>query len=100
MPLNISIQWNAGTAWVSECVLKTLASRGLRVGPSKFGWLQGEKALQNLQAASLSVALRAGSGMADQSPQKIHKSEKRRGEAKSRTLLQSGSKTCHSTRNS
>ena len=35
MPLNIRIQWNAGTACVSECVLKTLASRGLRVGPSK-----------------------------------------------------------------
>ena len=36
MPLNIRIQWNAGTACVSECVLKTLACRGLRVGPSKF----------------------------------------------------------------
>ena len=35
MPLNIRIQWNAGTASVSECVLKTLACRGLRVGPSK-----------------------------------------------------------------
>ena len=35
MPLNIRIQWNAGTACVSECVLKTLACRGLRVGPSK-----------------------------------------------------------------
>ena len=33
--LNIRIQWNAGTACVSECVLKTLACRGLRVGPSK-----------------------------------------------------------------
>ena len=29
------MQWNAGTACVSECVLKTLACRGLRVGPSK-----------------------------------------------------------------
>ena len=29
--LNIRIQWNAGTACVSECVLKTLARRGLRV---------------------------------------------------------------------
>ena len=29
------ILWNAGTACVSECVLKTLACRGLRVGPSK-----------------------------------------------------------------
>ena len=39
MPLNIRIQWNAGTACVSECVLKTLACRGLRVGPSKLkGW--------------------------------------------------------------
>ena len=36
VPLNIRIQWNAGTACVSECVLKTLACRGLRVGPSKF----------------------------------------------------------------
>ena len=35
VPLNIRIQWNAGTACVSECVLKTLACRGLRVGPSK-----------------------------------------------------------------
>ena len=35
MPLNIRIQWNAGTACVLECVLKTLACRGLRVGPSK-----------------------------------------------------------------
>ena len=35
MPLNIHIQWNAGTARVSECVLKTLACWGLRVGPSK-----------------------------------------------------------------
>ena len=41
-PLNIRIQWNAGTACVSECVPKTLACRGLRVGPSKsrpcFKW--------------------------------------------------------------
>ena len=36
MPLNIRIQWNAGTACVSECVLKTLACRGWRVGPSKL----------------------------------------------------------------
>ena len=36
MLLNIRIQWNAGTACVSECVLKTLACRGLHVGPSKF----------------------------------------------------------------
>ena len=36
MPSNIRIQWNAGTACVSECVLKTLACRGLRVDPSKF----------------------------------------------------------------
>ena len=35
VPLNIRIQWNAGTASVSECMLKTLACRGLRVGPSK-----------------------------------------------------------------
>ena len=35
MPLNIRILWNAGTDCVSECVLKTLACRGLRVGPSK-----------------------------------------------------------------
>ena len=42
MPLNIHIQSYAGTACVSECVLKTLACRGLRVagvGPSKFGKL-------------------------------------------------------------
>ena len=36
LPLNICRQWNAGTPFVSECVLKTLACRGLRVGPSKF----------------------------------------------------------------
>ena len=30
------IQWNAGTACGSECVLKTLACRGLRVGVSGF----------------------------------------------------------------
>ena len=41
MLLNIRIQWNAGTACVSECVLKTLACRGLRVGPSKVAELQG-----------------------------------------------------------
>ena len=35
MPLNIRIRWNAGTVCVSDCVLKTLACRGLRVGPSK-----------------------------------------------------------------
>ena len=35
LPLNIRIQWNAGTACVSECVLKTLACWGSRVGPSK-----------------------------------------------------------------
>ena len=35
MLLNIRIQWNAGTACVSECVVKMLACRGLRVGPSK-----------------------------------------------------------------
>ena len=36
MPLNIRIQWNAGTAGVSERVLKTLACRGLRVSPPKI----------------------------------------------------------------
>ena len=35
VPLNIRMQWNAGTACVSACVLKTLACPGLRVGPSK-----------------------------------------------------------------
>ena len=35
--LNIRRQWNAGTACVSECAQKTLAHRGLRVGPSKVG---------------------------------------------------------------
>ena len=39
MPLNIRIQWNAGTASVPECGLKTLACRGLRVGPSKVSIL-------------------------------------------------------------
>ena len=37
VPLNIRKQWNAGTACVSECVLKTLACGGLRVGPSTLG---------------------------------------------------------------
>ena len=36
IPLDIRMQWNAGTACVSECVLKTLACQGLRVGPSIF----------------------------------------------------------------
>ena len=40
IPLNIRIQWNARAACVSECVLKTLAGRGLRVGPSKFNSAQ------------------------------------------------------------
>ena len=35
-PLNIRMQWNAGTACVSECALKMLACRDLRVGPSKL----------------------------------------------------------------
>ena len=39
--LNIRIQWNAGTACVSECVLKTLACRSSRVGPSKALILSG-----------------------------------------------------------
>ena len=34
------MQWNAGTACVSECVLKTLACRGLHVGPSKVQGLR------------------------------------------------------------
>ena len=37
MALNIRVQWNAGTACVSECAQKPLACRGLRVGPSKGG---------------------------------------------------------------
>ena len=37
MPLSIRTQWNIGTACVSECVLKALVCRGLRVGPSKLG---------------------------------------------------------------
>ena len=36
MPLNIRIQWNAGTACASECVLKALACQGLHVGRSKL----------------------------------------------------------------
>ena len=48
MPLNIRIQWNAGTACVSECVLKTLARRGLRVGPSKFCSLPKQVVLTNI----------------------------------------------------
>ena len=35
------IQWNVGTACVSECALKTPACRGLRVGPSTLHALQG-----------------------------------------------------------
>ena len=35
LPSYICIQRNAGTACVSEGLLKTLACRGLRVGPSK-----------------------------------------------------------------
>ena len=36
LPLYIRMQWNAGTACVSECVLKTLACRGLPVGPPRI----------------------------------------------------------------
>ena len=43
--LNICIQWNVGTACVSECMLKTLACRGFRVSPSlrrgRPGWRGG-----------------------------------------------------------
>ena len=46
MLLNIRIHWNAGTACVSECVLKTLACRGLRVGPSKLITLPPNRRLQ------------------------------------------------------
>ena len=61
MLLNIRIQWNAGTACVSECVLKTLACRGLLVGPSKFAKVpnltrNSSKSLsfkENLRASSL-----------------------------------------------
>ena len=37
MPLNIRRQWNAGTAVVSECVLKTLACRGFVSALLRFG---------------------------------------------------------------
>ena len=48
MPLNIRMQWNAGTACVSHCVLKTLACRGLRVGPSeKVGHSEAPKSLRS-----------------------------------------------------
>ena len=36
MPLTICMQWNAGTACVSECVLKTLACRGFKA-PGRGG---------------------------------------------------------------
>ena len=52
MPLNIRIQWNAGTACVSECVLKTLACRGLRVGPSKG---KSQKAEKNNELCKLAI---------------------------------------------
>ena len=45
MPSKIRIQWNAGTACVSECVPKTIACWGLRVGPSKP--LQNSKKQKN-----------------------------------------------------
>ena len=53
MPLNIHIQWNAGTACVSECVLKTLGRRGLRVGPSKFTTVLAEKNGEIIHSALL-----------------------------------------------
>ena len=46
MHLNIRIQWNAGSACVSECVLKTLACRGFPVGPSKVFNIQFAPFLQ------------------------------------------------------
>ena len=64
MPLNIRIQWNAGTVRVSECVLKTLTCRGLRVGPSKDPTkreIDCDK--RNLRCTSLQFALqRCGHG--------------------------------------
>ena len=54
MPLTIRIQWNAGTACVSECVLKTLAYWGLRVGPSKFSRLHAS-ATRRVQSPERSI---------------------------------------------
>ena len=56
VPLNIRIQWNAGTACVSECVLKTLACRGLRVKVESLSCLACSK-------SSAEPVLRGGHAM-------------------------------------
>ena len=65
MPLNIRIQWNAGTARVSECVLKTLACRGLRVGVCVSDLLSSKRLnnIRNLRAPNCAIDLRISQGM-------------------------------------
>ena len=60
--LNIRIQWNGGTACVSEYVLKTLACRGLRVGPSKGMFINSEELFVSCQRVSGFLAERRGGG--------------------------------------
>ena len=55
MPLNIRMQWNAGTACVSECMLKTLVCWGLRVGPSKLQTLLEVEVVESKSRISSSV---------------------------------------------
>ena len=57
MPLDIRIQWNAGTVCMSECVLKTLACRGLRVGPSKLKGLNAQSRLFHRERNGLPSAV-------------------------------------------
>ena len=57
IPLNICMQWNAGTARMSECVLKTLACRGLRVGFVAISRLLVNR-FRGVSAAILQSALR------------------------------------------
>ena len=57
---NIRIQWNAGTARVLECVLKTLECRGLRVGPFKALFVMKHSAIPPYSGVSKGGFLQGG----------------------------------------
>ena len=60
MPLDIRIQWNAGTARVSEWVFQTLACRGLRGGPSKVHLPWGVELWEAIMVKVLPLLSRTG----------------------------------------
>ena len=55
VPLNIRIQWNAGTACVSECVLKTLACRGFACRPFQGVHTKGAQRAQRSKKFEISI---------------------------------------------